>query len=334
LQGQGNTSLESNHLLWAISRQLTSHDLANLQAGAWEEITPAAQAALQAYTSRFGGGQEQARQRAMRLVAHYAQKQVDDPLATSEQLAAERERFSAEVHSLFTGQERERFDELLACALANHRLTEDHNYWLDNLSDQATKRVCAEMTQRLLQANSLAQVEDADYLTVHEMILWGYGLADPLRPRIAARRAEYEHYAKLPVPDYLGQPPQPMPWTDRFGGPAVPLEGAPDEIRGVGASAGRATARARVVTTLDDAMHLQPGEVLVCPATDPSWTPLFALASALVTDSGGSLSHAAVVAREYRLPTVTGTHLATKRIQNGQMVEVDGTTGVVKLLNQ
>jgi pyruvate,water dikinase len=87
-----------------------------------------------------------------------------------------------------------------------------------------------------------------------------------------------------------------------------------------------------VVATLDDALHLQAGEVLICPTTDPSWTPLFALAGALVTDSGGSLSHAAVVAREYRLPAVTGTHVATKRIRNGQMVDVDGTTGVVKLL--
>lgn len=332
LQGQGNTSIESNHLLWNVSKKLAPDELATLQGDIWEDLSPTLQATLETFTSRVGGERNKVRQRAMQLAVHYARPDVADPLATVVQLAADREHFTIEVRNRLTLDEQAHFDEMLRCALANHPLTEDHNYWLDNLSDRATQRVTAELAQRLLQANSLSQVEEADYLTVHEMILWGYGLADPLRPRVAARSADYQRYAKLPVPDYLGQPPQPAPWTDRFGGPAVPLEGATDEIRGVGASAGRVVARARVVATLDDALFLQPGEVLVCPATDPSWTPLFALAAALVTDSGGSLSHAAVVAREYRLPAVTGTHLATKRIRSGQLVEVDGTKGIVKLL--
>jgi pyruvate,water dikinase len=70
----------------------------------------------------------------------------------------------------------------------------------------------------------------------------------------------------------------------------------------------------------------------VCASTDVNWTPLFALAAALVTDTGGSLCHAAVVAREYRLPAVVGTHVATRTLRTGQLVEVDGASGSVRLL--
>jgi rifampicin phosphotransferase len=76
---------------------------------------------------------------------------------------------------------------------------------------------------------------------------------------------------------------------------------------------------------------VQPGEVLIAPATSPAWTPLFATVAAVVTDAGGVLSHCAVVAREYRIPAVVGTGTATTTIHDGQMVEVDGTSGVVRL---
>ena len=77
---------------------------------------------------------------------------------------------------------------------------------------------------------------------------------------------------------------------------------------------------------------LRRGEILVCVSTDPNWTPLFGLAAALVTDASGSLCHAAVVAREYRLPAVVGTHTATHVIKSGQIVEVDGVQGLIRLL--
>jgi pyruvate,water dikinase len=119
--------------------------------------------------------------------------------------------------------------------------------------------------------------------------------------------------------------------VDRFSGPATPLDAPPGELRGVGASAGHARGAARVATTLDEALALRPGEILVCPITDPTWTPLFALAAGLVTDQGGSLSHAAVVAREYRLPAVVGTHTATRQIVTGQIIEIDGLRAIVRL---
>jgi pyruvate,water dikinase len=102
-------------------------------------------------------------------------------------------------------------------------------------------------------------------------------------------------------------------------------------MNGNAASAGQVTGTARVILTLDDAERLNQGEILVCPATMPPWTPLFAIASAVVTDHGGILSHTAIVAREYQIPAVVGTKVGTSLIEDGATITVDGTAGTVKL---
>jgi len=86
-----------------------------------------------------------------------------------------------------------------------------------------------------------------------------------------------------------------------------------------------------VAHTLEEGTAIQPGEVLVAPSTDPGWTPLFAVAAAVVTDLGGVLSHGAIVAREYGIPAVVNTRHATVRIRTGQTVTVDGTAGTVRI---
>ncbi len=106
---------------------------------------------------------------------------------------------------------------------------------------------------------------------------------------------------------------------------------AGDTLKGVAASAGRVTAPARVVHSPDEFTQMRPGEVLVAAITTPAWTPLFAMASAVVTDVGGPLSHGSIVAREYNIPAVMGTGVATRRIQSGQVITVDGTAGTVNL---
>jgi rifampicin phosphotransferase len=87
-----------------------------------------------------------------------------------------------------------------------------------------------------------------------------------------------------------------------------------------------------VIHSLAEAGKLQPGDVLVAVSTEPPWTPLFATASAIVTDSGGVLSHSAVVAREYRIPAVVGTGNATTTFKDGQLLEVDGNAGTVRVV--
>jgi len=103
-------------------------------------------------------------------------------------------------------------------------------------------------------------------------------------------------------------------------------------LTGVGCSAGRVTAKARVLTELRESDQLMPGEILVTRFTDPAWTPTMGLVAGLITEVGGLLSHGAVIAREYGLPAVLNVHGATAVIKTGQVLEIDGGKGTVKIV--
>jgi pyruvate,water dikinase len=129
--------------------------------------------------------------------------------------------------------------------------------------------------------------------------------------------------------------PQLLPesrWADRAFGKMMPARSqhqSGDIISGVGASSGQVTAPSRLLAGPEEFPGMQPGEVLVARMTTPAWTPLFAMASAVVTDVGGPLSHSSIVAREYGIPAVLGTGVATQRLSTGQRIHVDGDAGTV-----
>jgi pyruvate,water dikinase len=160
---------------------------------------------------------------------------------------------------------------------------------------------------------------------------WGESLAG------LVERREEEHRdarAEAPAP-WLGDPPDPdaevPPMVAKFYGVPGSAEWDGEVLKGTPASAGTAVGTARVITTAADFGRLEAGDVLVCATTTPAWTPLFASAAALVTDTGGILSHAAIVAREYGLPAVVGCDIATSAIRDGARVEVDGDAGHVRV---
>jgi pyruvate,water dikinase len=113
-------------------------------------------------------------------------------------------------------------------------------------------------------------------------------------------------------------------------------ESQPDsrEIKGFAASNGVAEGVARVVKSVDEIGRLRHGDILVCQVTNPTWAPVFQKIAAAVSDIGGTMSHAAIVAREYGLPAVVGTGTATQAIKDGQRIRVDGGRGVVTILSQ
>ncbi|MEJ2210215.1 MAG: PEP/pyruvate-binding domain-containing protein [Anaerolineae bacterium] len=158
----------------------------------------------------------------------------------------------------------------------------------------------------------------------------GQELAD-LRPRVQERRTLWRAEKGL-------TPPQQLPAKGRVMGiktdafmPVDAEEQTEDVLKGVAASPGQVTAVARVLHGPEDFHHMQPGDVLVAEMTTPAWTPLFAMAAGIVTDVGGPLSHGSIVAREYGIPAVLGTGVATQRIRSGQPVTVDGSAGTVAL---
>jgi phosphoenolpyruvate synthase/pyruvate phosphate dikinase len=107
---------------------------------------------------------------------------------------------------------------------------------------------------------------------------------------------------------------------------------SPDGLRGLAACGGIARGRARVLRDVSEAHELAPGEILVAPYADIGWSPLFLVAAGVVTDLGGPLSHAAVVAREYGVPTVVNVKTGTRTIRTGDEIEVDGGAGTVRVV--
>jgi phosphohistidine swiveling domain-containing protein len=233
-----------------------------------------------------------------------------------------------------------RFEFLLKAAQQAIVLTEDHSHWIDFRCMYHLHRISLEVGRRLSAAGVVDRRDDVFLLTLEE--LGDTALELPRlnrRAQIAARRAEMEYFRSVPVPPTLGALATGAPSTDPVNRALFKFFGAPPPtaddhavIRGNCGSPGRATGPARVVHSLAGAGKLQPHDVLVVKTTAPPWTPLFATAAAVVSDTGGILSHCAVVAREYGIPAVVGTGNATGRIHDGQLIEVDGDAGIVRLL--
>ena len=177
--------------------------------------------------------------------------------------------------------------------------------------------------RELAAAKVIDQVDDVFFLDLGDA---RRGLAgEDLRTLVAERREAYEqelkrrHIPRLLLSD--GTEPEAL---------ATQAARADGALAGSPASTGTVTGRARVVLDPVGA-HLEPGEILVAPSTDPGWTPLFLTAGGLVMEMGGSNSHGAVVAREYGIPAVVGVPEATHKIETGQLITVDGAAGLVSL---
>jgi phosphohistidine swiveling domain-containing protein len=233
------------------------------------------------------------------------------------------------------------FDFLLAAAEKGIVITEDHNFWIDNRGMHEVRRICVELGRRFAEAGVLEDPDDVFFLLIDEIDETIRALPElDRRELVRSRRASFEHAKTITPPPFIGAPPVEeegpsnpiqLAFGKMFGGPP-PAQDYAEGLRGFPGSTGVARGTARIITTIADADRLQPGDVLVAQATAPPWTPLFAVAGAIVTDSGGILSHCAVVAREYQIPAVVGCGNATTAIRDGQTVEVDGTTGTVRLL--
>src|SRR5207249_589060 len=150
----------------------------------------------------------------------------------------------------------------------------------------------------------------------------GQLLPDALSARIHTRETEWAGYRQ----EYLQSPTQAYP---AFLHGDAPLEAAPrragDVWQGRGVSPGLARGAARIILEARDLRRVARGEILVTPATDPGWTPVFARLAGLVLERGGVLAHAAIVAREYSLPAVAGLSNITQELNDGDWIEVDGT---------
>jgi phosphohistidine swiveling domain-containing protein len=218
--------------------------------------------------------------------------------------------------------------ELHAVVREAYALKELHSYEIDYPGLLATREALRGFGLRLAAEGLLDDVDDVWLLERAEL---RQALTEPLDLRSLAdeRRAELERGRAKGARPYLGEPPEARERhaaLEKFYG----SDGG--ELTGAGASPGVAEGVARVVSGPGDFGRVQTGDILVTTTTTPAWTPLFPSLAGLVTETGGILSHAAVVAREYGLPAVVGAAGATTGIQDGMRVRIDGTAGTIAIV--
>ncbi len=270
-------------------------------------------------------------------------EQNDDPETQLRERAAERDSAITAAREQLQGYPanvRDEFEALLAAASAAIVLTEDHGFWIDFNACYRVRQVVMELGQRLTTAGIIPTSTDVFFLNMAEISAAAAASPAPDHTGLVSeRRRELKHFGALSPPLFMGTdygPPPPslitMAFGKFFGLPPEPAD-SPDTLKGNAGSPGKVRGTARVIRSLDDADKLKLGEVLVAETTAPPWTPLFATAAAIVTDTGGILSHCAVVAREYRIPAVVGTAVGTRKIGDGQTTEVDGDAGLVRIVD-
>ncbi len=196
------------------------------------------------------------------------------------------------------------------------------------------RRAVFRLGATLRDGGTIESIDDVLFLQRHELLDALGGSSMSLSSVTAERRRLWGRQRRLVPPLRLGTMPPMMKRIVESAEQAVKGT-APtsiDDIVGIPASGGRASGPARVVHSIAEFHRVQPGDVLVAPMTAPAWTPLFDRLAAIVTDTGGVAAHASIVAREYGLPAVVGTTDATGRLRDGELVEVDGSAGVVRRL--
>jgi phosphohistidine swiveling domain-containing protein len=366
LQGLDNKTVETGRELWRLSRQALAMPEVRrvLEENAAADVVPALEGSaegreflekLDAYLEEYGQRGDlwgisyttwaEDPTPAIEMLKDFVARSGGGPEEELASLAAERERYLAEIRERLEGYPqavRDEFESLLKAAREGVVLSEDHGFWIDFNSTARVRKVLLEFGRRFAEAGVIERPDDVLHLTLDEVRETTEQLPNLDRKvLVAQRKDELERFGRMQPPPALGTPP-PGPPPDNpvnrtlmkfFGGPPQPSD-EPGVLQGNPGSPGVVRGRARVLRSLPEASGLQQGEVLVAETTAPPWTPLVATAAAVVTDTGGILSHCAVVAREYRIPAVVGTGAATATIKSGQAVEVDGNAGIVRVLSE
>ncbi|MBP9654407.1 MAG: PEP-utilizing enzyme, mobile region, partial [Rhodocyclaceae bacterium] len=273
-----------------------------------------------------------------------------------EQVRAERDRITAEYRGLIEKPEDlKQFDELLGCAKTVFPYVENHLFYVEHWFHSVFWNKMRDVAAILVEHGIIKDVEDVWLLRRDEIkqALWDVvtAWATGVTPRgtqtwpkeVEWRKGVMQKFKEWKAPPAIGTAPEVIqePFTIVLWGVTnssladwakvaeVKDLSTVKEFKGFAGSPGIVEGKARVCRTVEDIRSLQEGEILVAPTTSPSWAPAFAKIKACVTDVGGVMSHAAIVCREYGMPAVVGTGHATKIIQTGMMIRVDGSSGAI-----
>lgn len=275
-----------------------------------------------------------------------------DPAVKAQENEETRAATAAQARAQLAGRPEDlsRFEQALEKAERAYPVREDNEFFTMSAPLAVLRYAMLEIGRRLAERGVIDKAADVMHLELEQALTALHHGGD--HHRLVALRKGHRAWAELnPGPPFYGNPPPRPPSFDFLPSNArLPMEAvlwnnevimavsgaqqsdAADRssLSGIAASSGRYTGPARVVMDETQFEKLRPGDVLVCPITSPVWSVLFPIIGALVTDTGGVLSHPAIIAREYGIPAVVACGAATARLRDGELVTVDGTTGTVE----
>ncbi|MDO9535820.1 MAG: PEP-utilizing enzyme [Bacillota bacterium] len=260
-------------------------------------------------------------------------------------LVQEREEMEKTVLEKILPEQREWFKTIMELAQKSSSFSEEHNILYEFYTHALMRRALMEWGKRFKEAGAVNEVDDVLFIIPDEIRKAAIMPTHcNLKPIVEDRRREWGEWCQKDNPPMIGtlsmeeamglmiKSNDPIVLKVVVGSFPVPRPELKADLYGVPGSPGVAEGPARVILNDEDLAKVQEGEVLVAPATYPTWTPVFSLLKGVVVDRGASLSHAAIVGREYNIPVVMNVFVGTKQIRNGQRVRVDGNLGVVYLL--
>jgi pyruvate,water dikinase len=353
VQGYGDKSFEAGERLWQVAQLAKStpfvkERIASLERAAAsdtleslrrESSAAAFIRAFDEYIEAFGwrsgasfGGLTWFEDPTVPLMILKSHLETDgyDPNVEQRRLADEREAAVRETMASLDEDGRRRLQEVIDAAREVASLSEDHNFYIDQRLWNMPRRLVIEAASRLLEAGVLGKANDVFFLRHAELVGALRGETDGLAATVLRREEELAYWKTVRPPMQIGAGAQGATAVRQTGSRSSEPE---SELRGLGASAGVARGPARIVLALTEADRLRPGDILVTKVTQPAWTPLFSIARAVVTEVGGVLTHTAIAAREYGIPAVVALPDATRRIRDGQLIEVDGSAGMVRVIS-
>jgi phosphohistidine swiveling domain-containing protein len=257
------------------------------------------------------------------------------------QAVKEREETARDVLARVPVNQRGWFSALMKAAQKAGYWSEDHTYFLDLYCAALGRWMTREIGRRFAEESVIRDPEDIYFLVADEiekaMIPMG---RVKLQHYADQRRREWEGYLKITPKPFYGNIDlvQDMIKKDPVitvstSAPVI-REGVKADLFSAASAPGIAEGIARVIMTEDKIGEIQPGEILVAPGTSAQWTPVFEIIKGIITDGGGALSHAVIVAREYGVPAVVGCLEATRKIKTGDRVKLDGNLGLVFILER
>ncbi|MFU1993902.1 PEP/pyruvate-binding domain-containing protein [Priestia megaterium] len=233
-------------------------------------------------------------------------------------------------------QHKEEFKKYYHWALDASVIRDDHHFYIDAMLDAKARLFLLKLGNLLVHHHVFLVKEDIFFLYLDELESLLENPVD-MTELIEKRKKEHAEHEKMSnLPKYFGVPePAQLKEAEKYMG-AIEENDANSEhsIKGLASSSGTYTGKVKVISNTKEFSKLEKGDVLVCKTTTPLWTTLFQTAGAVITDAGGILSHSAIIAREYEIPAVVGTKISTDKLKDGDMVMVDGTNGIVTLLNE